>query len=37
MVKAVMGELIIMSPTGGESGRRNADITIDLGLWNRQS
>jgi Uma2 family endonuclease len=26
-----------MAPTGGESGRRNADITIDLGLWNRQT
>jgi Uma2 family endonuclease len=35
--RSAQGELIIMSPTGGESGRRNADITIDLGLWNRQS
>ncbi len=26
-----------MFPTGGESGRRNAGITIDLGLWNRQT
>jgi len=26
-----------MAPTGGESGRRNADITIELGLWNRQT
>ncbi len=31
------GELIIMSPTGGESGIRNADLTIDLGSWNRQT
>jgi len=31
------GELIIMSPTGGEGGRRNSDIAVDLGLWNRQS
>ena len=34
--RSAQGELIIMSPTGGESGRRNADITIDLGIWNRQ-
>ncbi|MEA5465885.1 hypothetical protein VB741_19320 [Leptothoe sp. PORK10 BA2] len=25
--RSSQGELIIMSPTGGESGRRNADIT----------
>lgn len=31
------GELVIMSPIGGESGRRNAEITIDLGIWNRQT
>jgi Uma2 family endonuclease len=35
--RSAQGELIIMAPTGGESGRRNADITIDLGLWNRQT
>ncbi len=35
--RSAQGELIIMSPTGGESGRRNANITIDLGLWNRQT
>lgn len=35
--RTATGELIVMSPTGGESGHRNADITIDLGLWNRQS
>ncbi|PZO44656.1 MAG: hypothetical protein DCF17_03760 [Shackletoniella antarctica] len=35
--RSAQGELVIMSPTGGESGRRNADITIDLGLWNRQT
>ncbi|MEA5450216.1 Uma2 family endonuclease [Leptolyngbya sp. CCNP1308] len=35
--RSAQGELIIMSPTGGESGRRNADITIDLGIWNRQT
>ncbi len=35
--RSAQGELIIMAPTGGESGRRNADITIELGLWNRQT
>jgi Uma2 family endonuclease len=30
------GELTIMPPTGWESGRRNANLTIDLGIWNRQ-
>lgn len=35
--RTATGELIVMSPTGGESGHRNADITIDLGLWNRQA
>lgn len=27
------GELIIMPPTGGETGRRNAEIALQLGLW----
>jgi Uma2 family endonuclease len=31
------GELVIMSPTGGETGAWNSDITIDLGIWNRQN
>ena len=31
------GELIVMPPTGGESGKRNVDLTIDTGIWNRQS
>jgi len=31
------GALIVMPPTGGESGHRNADLTIDVGLWNRQT
>jgi Uma2 family endonuclease len=30
-------ELIIMPPTGGESGIRNSDLNIELGLWNRQT
>ena len=31
------GELVIMSPTGGETGAWNSEINLDLGLWNRQS
>ncbi|QLE55016.1 Uma2 family endonuclease [Nostoc sp. TCL26-01] len=31
------GELILMPPTGGESGIRNSDLTTDLNLWNRQT
>jgi len=31
------GEIIIMSPTGGETGNRNAEIIIEFGIWNRQS
>jgi Uma2 family endonuclease len=31
------GELIIMPPTGGESGMRNADLTTEVTLWNRQT
>ena len=30
------GELIIMSPTGGETGNCNFEIYIDLGIWNRK-
>ena len=35
--RSAQGDLVIMPHTGGESGRRNADIMIDLGLWNRQT
>ncbi|QLL30060.1 Uma2 family endonuclease [Thermosynechococcus sichuanensis E542] len=31
------GELIIMPPTGGETGRRNLQIAVQLYLWNQQS
>lgn len=31
------GNLIFMSPVGGESGRREADYITDLGIWNRQT
>jgi len=35
--RSPIGELIIMSPVGGESGNREADLIIDLGIWNRQT
>ncbi|MGK7874700.1 MAG: Uma2 family endonuclease [Xenococcaceae cyanobacterium] len=31
------GELVIMSPVGGLSGSREADLITDLNLWNRQT
>jgi Uma2 family endonuclease len=31
------GELIVMSPTGGEAGAKNFNLYIDLGIWNRQT
>lgn len=30
------GQLLIMPPTGSETGSYNAEITIEIGLWNRQ-
>ena len=35
--RSAKGELIVLSPTGGESGRRNAELTTDLNIWNRQT
>jgi len=31
------GELLIMSPTGGETGNRNFEIAADFAIWNRQT
>lgn len=33
----VRGEIIIMSPTGGETGKRNTDLIVQIGIWNRQT
>ncbi len=30
-------ELIVMPPAGGESSEKNADLTIEVGIWNRQT
>ncbi|WP_413174610.1 Uma2 family endonuclease [Anabaena azotica] len=35
--RTAKGELIIMPPVGGESGNREAECIIDLGIWNRQT
>ncbi|MEM9772213.1 MAG: Uma2 family endonuclease [Cyanobacteria bacterium P01_D01_bin.73] len=31
------GELIIMSPTGGETGNRNVELSADFVVWNRRT
>jgi Uma2 family endonuclease len=35
--RTAKGDLIIMPPVGGESGNREAEFIIDLGIWNRQT
>lgn len=35
--RTAAGELVILSPTGGEAGRRNLNISMQLGLWNEQT
>jgi Uma2 family endonuclease len=30
-------ELIVMPPAGGESSRRNGDLFLEVGIWNRQT
>ena len=34
--RTASGEIIIMPPTGGETGNRNFEITVGLGIWNKQ-
>ena len=31
------GDLIIMPPTGSDTGKRNCDILVQLGIWNKQN
>ena len=31
------GELIVMPPTGGETGRSNSKVNFQLGVWNEQT
>ncbi|WP_013323259.1 Uma2 family endonuclease [Gloeothece verrucosa] len=35
--RTAQGELVIVSPVGGGSGKKEADIIADLALWNRQT
>ena len=35
--RTATGELVIMAPTGGETGKWNSDINLELALWNRQT
>ncbi|MGD1930768.1 MAG: Uma2 family endonuclease [Leptolyngbyaceae cyanobacterium] len=35
--RTATGELVIMSPTSGETGRRNLNILMQLGVWNQQT
>jgi len=35
--RTATGELIIMPPTGGNTGKRNIDIAFQLQAWNRQA
>ena len=34
--RTALGEIIIMPPTGGETGNRNFELTIQLGIWNKE-
>ena len=31
------GELIVMAPAGGETGHRNLNLSVEVGMWNRQT
>jgi Uma2 family endonuclease len=35
--RSAKGELIIMPPTGGETGNHNSEINADFVIWNRQT
>ena len=35
--RTATGELVIMPPTGGETGKRNSSINAQLWLWNQQN
>jgi len=34
--RTAQGEILIMPPTGGETGSRNAEITMQLRLWSKR-
>ncbi len=35
--RTAKGELIIMAPTGGETGNRNFEVAAELAIWNRRT
>ncbi|MBD2337144.1 Uma2 family endonuclease [Calothrix sp. FACHB-156] len=35
--RTASGELLIMPPTGSDTGNRNFDIVVELGIWNKQT
>lgn len=35
--RTAQGELVVMSPTGGETGRQNSRLNLQLGLWNERA
>lgn len=35
--RTCQGEIIIMPPTGSETGNRNFDLILQLGIWTRQN
>jgi Uma2 family endonuclease len=35
--RSAHGDLIIMPPTGGDTGRCNLELGVDFGIWNRRS
>lgn len=37
MERSHTGDLILIPPTGWGTGKRNADLTTELNIWNRQS
>ena len=35
--RTAQGDLIVMAPTGGETGVRNSNLNLQLGIWNEKS
>jgi Uma2 family endonuclease len=31
------GEILVMTPAGSKTGKKNTDVIIDLGMWNREN
>jgi Uma2 family endonuclease len=35
--RTAKGEILIMPPTGGETSKRNFEVAVQLGIWNKQT